>query len=126
MLSQIEIITVKKNNYKKSKGKGYDFIKVEINNILEIKIMREKQFTSVLLTVVLLWRLNFIENNSKGNFDSKYKTKYFVAGNEIKFNFHLTLKPQIPNFILFIPMEKTLLEGTYKYGKLSFILPEVY
>jgi hypothetical protein len=32
-------------------------------------------------------RLNFIENNSKGNFDSKYKTKYFVAGNEIKIQF---------------------------------------
>jgi hypothetical protein len=85
---------VKKNNYKKAKGK--DFIKVEINNYIGNQDNEKKQFTSVLLTVSFL-RLNFIENNSKGN--SKYKTKYFVAGNEIKIQFSSDSKPQIPNFI---------------------------
>jgi hypothetical protein len=43
---------VKKNNYKKVKGK--DFIKVEINNYIGNQDNEKKQFTSVLLTVSFL------------------------------------------------------------------------
>lgn len=89
--------------------------------------MRKTIYIGFLLTVVLLLAFGTsLETTQKEVLTLSTKTKYFVAGNEIKIQFSSESKTTNPQLYIIHSYGKTLLEGTYKYGKLSFILPEVY
>jgi hypothetical protein len=52
------------------------------------------------------------------------KTKYFVAGNEIKIQFSSESKTTNPQLYIIHSYGKTLLEGTYKYGNYHLYFPK--
>jgi hypothetical protein len=80
-----------------------------------------------LLSVVLLLAFGTaLETTQKEVFIRNAKTKYFVAGNEIKIQFASDSKTTNPQLYIIHSYGKTLVEGISKNGKLTFKIPELY
>ena len=89
--------------------------------------MRKTIYIGFLLTVVLLLAFGTsLETTQKEVLTLSTKTKYFVAGNEIKIQFSSDSKTTNPQLYIIHSYGKTLLKGTYKHRTLSFTLPDDY
>lgn len=89
--------------------------------------MRKTIYISFLLSIVLLLAFGTVmKTTQKEVFTLSTKTKFFIAGNQVKIEFTSKSKTTNPQLYLIHSYGKTLINGTYKKGKLSFILPEVY
>ena len=89
--------------------------------------MRKTIYIAFLLTIVLLLAFGTsLETTQKEVFTLSTKTKFFIAGNQVKMEFTSKSKNTNPQLYIIHSYGKTLINGTYKNGKLSFILPEVY
>lgn len=89
--------------------------------------MRKTIYIVFLLSVVLLLAFGTaLETNHEEIFILNTKTKYFVAGSEIKMEFSCDSKTTNPQLYIIHSYGKTLVEGMNKNGKLTFKIPELY
>jgi hypothetical protein len=89
--------------------------------------MRKTSNIVFLLSVILLLAFGTaLETTQKEVFILNTKTKYFVAGNEIKIQFSSDSKTTNPQLYIIHSYGKTLVEGISKNGKLTFKIPELY
>ena len=89
--------------------------------------MKKTIYIVFLLSIVLLLAFGTsLETTQKEVFTLSTKTKFFVAGNQVKMEFTSKSKTTNPQLYIVHSYGKTLINGTYKNEKLSFIIPEVY
>jgi prophage maintenance system killer protein len=89
--------------------------------------MKKTIYIVFLLSIVLLLAFGTsLETTQKEVFNLSTKTKFFTAGNQVKMEFTSKSKTTNPQLYIVHSYGKTLINGTYKNGNLSFILPEGY
>ena len=89
--------------------------------------MRKTIYIVFLLSIALLLAFGTLLGRAKKEvFILDTKTKFFIAGNEVKIQFTSNSKTVVPQLYIIHSYGKTLLVGTYKNGKLTFKLPELY
>lgn len=89
--------------------------------------MRKVVYIIFLMSIVLLVAFGTsLETTKKANFILDTKTKFFVAGKEVKIQFTSNLQATVPQLYIVHSYGKTLIQGTNKNGKLTFKLPQIY
>jgi prophage maintenance system killer protein len=89
--------------------------------------MRKTIYIVLLLSIVLLLAFGTaLEKTQKEVFSLSTKTRYFVAGNEIKMQFSSDSKNTNPQLYIIHSYGKTLVEGISENGKLTFEIPDLY
>ena len=89
--------------------------------------MRKVVYILFLMSIVLLVAFGTsLQTTKKANFILDTKTKFFVAGKEVKIQFTSNLQATVPQLYIVHSYGKTLIQGTNKNGKLTFKLPQIY
>jgi len=88
-----------------------------------------KKITYILFSISILLILAFgtlLDTTKKDSFQLITKTKTFVAGNPITIEFVSDSKAENPQLYVIHSYGKTLIDGEYNNGKLTYMLPDLY
>lgn len=89
--------------------------------------MKKTIYIGFLLSILsILAFATSLKTTDKEIFTLLTKTKFFVAGTEAKIEFNSESKTTHPQLYIIHSYGKTLIDGTYKNGLISFVIPKVY
>jgi hypothetical protein len=81
-----------KNNSKKVNGRGFSYIKVEINNYIEIKIMKKTIYILLSLTLLLLFAFETPAFSTKKRYPFEFNKQSICCWKQNGINLFLVIK----------------------------------